>query len=70
MVPLYTPIYPLYQREGDDPPNGLQEPPGHDGGTGALENAIVMLFMFPRRAGPPSTGGIDSAGSGKKNARG
>ena len=59
-----------YQREGDDPPNGLKEVPGHDGGTGPLENAIVLLMLFPRRPLPAYTGGIDSAGPGKKNVGG
>ena len=59
------------QREGDDPPNGLKEAPGHDGGRGPLENAIVMLMLlFPRRAEPPSPGGMGSAGPGKKNLGG
>ena len=54
-------------------PNGLKGPPGRDDGTGPMENAIVlmlMLMLFPRRPPPAYTGGIDSAGSGKKNVGG
>ena len=63
-------IYHISERGGY--PNGLKGPPGRDDGTGALENAIVMLMLmlFPRRPLPAYTGGMDSAGSGKKNVGG
>ncbi len=60
----------VYIRERGGYPSGLKGPPGRDDGTGPLENAIVLMLMFPRRPPPSYTGGMDSAGSGKKNVGG
>ena len=65
---IYIYIYSLhiYQREGDNYPNGLTKLPGRDGGTGPLGNAIVSSLCCRRVALLPLLVGKDEQDLGRK----